>query len=407
MAQVTPATVQGTCDPRFALVREEFERNFAERGEAGASVAITLDGTTVVDLWGGLAGPGAGLPWQRDTTVVVWSCSKGAAAICAHMLVSRGELDLDAPVARYWPEFAQSGKEAIPVRMLLNHQSGMAAVRQPLPPGAFYDWELMISTLAAEAPFWAPGTRHGYHGLTFGFLVGEVVRRVAGRSFGRFFREEVAGPLGLDFHFGLPESEEPRVARCIPQPPPDPERLTPMERQVFSDPTSVTFLMMANTGGYLLPGECDTRAAHAAEIPSVGGVTNARGLAGLYAPLANGGGGLVDEGSVRRMGAVSSASGEDATILLPTRFALGFVKSIDNRRHPAGGSNSVILSEEAFGHSGIGGSIGFADPRAHLSFGYAMTRHGSGAGLDERGQRLVDAAYRSVGRTTDAYGTWA
>ena len=407
MAQVTPATVQGTCDPRFALVREEFERNFAERDEAGASVSITLEGSAVVDLWGGFADPGTGRPWLSDTTVVVWSCSKGAAAICAHMLVSRAELDLDAPVARYWPEFAQSGKDAIPVRMLLNHQAGLPAVRQPLPLGAFYDWELMTAALAAETPFWAPGTRNGYHGLTFGFLVGEVVRRVSGRSFGRFFREEVAGPLGLDFHFGLPESEEPRVAPCIPQPPPDPERLTPMERQAFSDPGSVTFLMLANTGGYLSPGECDTRAAHAAEIPSAGGVTNARGLAGLYAPLANGGGGLVDEGSVRRMAAVSSATGVDATILLPTRFSLGFVKSIDNRRHPVGGSNSVILSEDAFGHSGIGGSIGFADPKARLSFGYAMTRHGSGAGLNERGQRLVDAAYRSVGCTTDASGGWA
>jgi CubicO group peptidase (beta-lactamase class C family) len=406
MAQVSQAAVQGTCDPRFELVRREFERNFAERGEGGASVSITVDGSTVVDLWGGVADPAAGRPWERDTTVVVWSCSKGATATCAHILASRGELDLDAPVARYWPEFARTGKDAIPVSMLLNHQAGLPALRGPLPPGAFYDWELMTSALAAEEPFWTPGTRHGYHGLTFGFLVGEVVRRVSGVEFGRFFHDEVAGPLGLDFHFGLAETEEARVAPCIPQPPPDPANLTPMERQVFSDPTSVTFLMLANSGGYMLPGECDTPAAHAAVIPSAGGVTNARGLAGLYAPLATGGGPLMDEGSVRRMAAVSSA-GVDATILLPTRFALGFVKSIDNRRHPAGGSNSVILSEEAFGHSGIGGSIGFADPVARMSFGYAMNRHGAGAGLNERGQSLVDAAYRSIGRTTDAYGTWA
>lgn len=407
MAQVSQAAVQGTCDPRFELVREEFERNFTERGETGASVSITLDGGTVVDLWGGTADPASGRRWERDTAVVVWSCSKGATAICAHLLVSRGELDLDAPVARYWPEFAQNGKDGIPVRMLLNHQAGLAAVRQPLPPGAFYDWELMTAALAAETPFWAPGTRHGYHGLTFGFLVGEVVRRVTGRSLGRFFREEVAGPLGLDFHIGLPESEEARVAPCIPAPPPDPANLSPMEQRAFSDPSSPTFLMLANNGGYMQPGECDTRAAHAAEIPSAGGISNGRGLAGLYAPLANGGGPLVDEASVRRMAAVASASGEDATLLLPTRFSLGFVKAVDNRRHPAGAGNSVILSEEAFGHSGLGGSIGFADPAARLSFGYAMNRHGSGAGLNERGQRLVDAAYRSVGRTTDASGTWA
>ena len=406
MAQVSPLAVHGVCDPRFELVRQEFERNFAERGEAGASVSVTVDGETAVDLWGGVADPAAGRPWERDTAVVVWSCSKGATAICAHVLASRGELDLDSPVARYWPEFAQNGKEAIPVRMLLDHQAGLAALRRPLPPGAFYDWELMTSALAAEEPFWTPGTRHGYHGLTFGYLVGEVVRRVSGILFDRFFQEAVAVPLGLDFRFGLPEADEGRVAPCIAQPPPDPNNLTPMERQVFSDPASVTFLMLANIGGYMLPGECDTRAAHAAVIPSAGGVTNARGLAGLYAPLATGGGPLVDEGSVRRMSAVSSA-GVDATIFLPTRFALGFVKSIDNRRHPAGGNNSVILSEEAFGRSGIGGSIGFADPAARMSFGYAMTRHGAGAGLNERGQRLVDAAYRCIGRTTDAYGTWA
>ena len=399
-------TIQGTCDPTFELVRREFERNFTERGEVGGSVSITLERRTVVDLWGGLASPEAGRPWERDTVVVVWSCTKGATALCAHLLVSRGELDLNAPVARYWPEFAQNGKETIPVRMLLDHQAGLPAVRQPLPQGAFYDWDLMTSVLAAEAPFWTPGTRHGYHGLTFGFLVGEVVRRVAGTSLGRFFGQEVAGRLGIDFQIGLPESDETRVAPCIAQPPPDPNNLSLMEQQMFSDPASPTFLMLANSGGYMNPGECDSRAAHAAEIPAAGGITNARGLAGMYLPVANGGGLLLDEGSVRRMGAVSSA-GVDATLFLPTRFALGFVKSVDNRWHPAGGSNSIILSGEAFGHSGIGGSIGFADPKRRMSFGYAMNRHGAGAGISDRAQALVDAAYRSLGCTTNAYGTWA
>ncbi|HKA11254.1 MAG TPA: serine hydrolase domain-containing protein [Candidatus Dormibacteraeota bacterium] len=407
MAQVSPAVIQGTCDPRFEAVRQEFERNFSQRGEVGASVSITVEGTTVVDLWGGFSDPESGRPWEKDTVVVVWSCTKGATAICAHILVSRDELDLEAPVAAYWPEFAQSGKDGIPVRMLLNHQAGLAALRKPLPPGAFYDWDLMTSALAAEAPFWTPGLQHGYHGLTFGFLVGEVIRRVSGKSPGRFFKDEVADRLGIDFHIGLHESQEARVSRCTLQPPPDPNNLTPAERQVFSDPTSVTFLMLANNGGYMMPGECDTRAAHAAEIPSAGGISNARGLAGLYAPIANGGGPLLDEGSVRRMGAVSSASGVDATLFLPTRFSLGFVKAIDNRRHPAGGNNSLILSEEAFGHSGLGGSIGFADPRARMSFGYAMNKHGAGMGLNDRGQSLIDAAYRSLGFTSDAFGTWA
>ena len=405
MAQVSQQIVQGVCDSRFESVRREFERNFAERGEVGASVNITIDGKSVVDLWGGLADPASGRAWEKDTTVVVWSCTKGATAICAHILVSRGDLDLNAPVAAYWPEFAENGKASIPVRMLLNHQAGLAAVRQPLAPGSFYDWDLMTSALAAEAPFWAPGTQHGYHGLTFGFLVGEVVRRVSGKTLGRFFKDEVADKLHIDFQIGLPEKDEVRVAHCIPQPPPDPNNLSPMEKMVFSDPTSVTFLMLANNGGYMLPGVCDTREAHAAEIPSAGGVSNARGLAGLYAPLATGGGPLVDATTLARMGRVESASGVDATIFLPTRFSLGFVKSVDNR-HLAP-DNSIILSEAAFGHSGIGGSIGFADPKARMSFGYAMSKHGPGAGLNERGQSLIDAAYKSIGYRSDASGSWA
>lgn len=403
MAQADLTTVRGTCEPRFGLVRQEFERNFAERGEVGASVAMYVDGAKVVDLWGGTADAESGRAWDEDTTVVVWSCTKGATALCAHILADRGELDLDAPVSKYWPEFAAGGKEAIPVRMLLSHQAGLPAVREPLPPGAFYDWELMTGALAAQEPFWTPGLQHGYHGLTFGFCVGEVVRRVTGMTLGSFFRQEVAGRLGIDFQIGLPEADEARVAKVIPQMP-DPANLSAMEQLAFTDPASIPFLMLANSGGYMNPGECDTRAAHAAELPSTGGITNARGLAGMYRPLAEGGGPLVSAAAVRRMGAVESAS-VDATILLPTRWTLGYVKAIDNRRF--GTNQSVLISEDAFGHPGIGGSVGFADPRARMSFGYAMNRHGGGAGLNERGQSLVDAAYRGIGYRDNSSGAWA
>lgn len=404
MAQVSHGIVEGSCESRFEEVRREFERNFAERGEVGASVTVTVDGKTVVDLWGGQADPERGRPWHKDTTVVVWSSTKGATSLCAHILIERGELDLNAPVSKYWPEFGGNGKENIPVRMLLNHQAGLAAVREPLAPGSFYDWDLMTRVLASETPFWAPGTQHGYHGLTFGFLVGELVRRISGKTLGRFFKEEVADKLGIDFQIGLPEKDEARVARCIPAPPPDPNNLTPMEKVVFADPTGVTFLMLANNGGYMQPGACDTRAAHAAEIPSAGGITNARGLAGLYAPLANGGSPIVNAATVASMGRVESASGVDATLLLPSRFALGFVKAVDNR-HLAP-DNSIIVSEDAFGHPGMGGSMGFADPKARMSFGYAMNRQGPGAGLNERGQSLIDAAYRSLGYTSNVSGRW-
>jgi CubicO group peptidase (beta-lactamase class C family) len=390
--------IQGTCADQFGAVRDEFERNFAERGELAAAVHATVDGETVVDLWGGDG-------WAEDTLVHVWSSTKGAVAVCAHVLASRGELDFDTPVAHYWPEFGKNGKEGVLVRHLLNHQAGLAALREPLPPGAFYDWDLMTAALAGAEPLWEPGTRHGYHALTFGFLVGEVVRRVSGKPLDEFFRTEVAEPLGLDFWIGVPEEAEPRVLHTVPA---DLAALGAAVPSVFAaamtDPASAAGLMLLNNGGYMNPGEADTRAAHAAVIGATGGFTNARGLSGLYRPLANGGAPLVDEFQVQQMAAVASAGSVDAVLLVPTRFSLGFVKAIDNSRLPPADSEGVLLSEDAFGHLGFGGSIGFADPRARLSFGYAMTRQGAGTALNDRGQSLVDATYAALGYRRPAGG---
>src|SRR5947209_18272392 len=236
---VNNGEIAGYCDPRFKGVAEEFERNFRERGEVGASVCIKLAGETFVDLWGGGADPSSNKSWVEDTITHVWSCTKGATALCAHMLVSRGLLDLEAPVVRYWPEFGQAGKESIPVKMLLNHQSGLAAISEPIPPGGLYDWGYMVKALEKQEPFWEPGSMHGYHGFTFGWLVGEVVRRVSGKSLGTFFREEVAEPLGLDFWIGLPEELENRVALMIPAPPPGLEGPVPAMFAAMSDPTSL------------------------------------------------------------------------------------------------------------------------------------------------------------------------
>ncbi|MFL5586032.1 MAG: serine hydrolase domain-containing protein [Ktedonobacteraceae bacterium] len=342
--RINNGEIAGFCDPRFERVAQEFERNFQQRDELGASVCVTLEGERMVDLWGGIAHPDSQAPWVEDTLSIVWSATKGATALCAHILASRGLLDLDAPVIRYWPEFGQAGKETTPVKMLLNHQSGLAALSEPLPAGAFYDWELMIKALEKQKPFWRPGSMHGYHGFTFGWLVGEVVRRVSGKSLGTFFREEVAEPLGLDFWIGLPEELENRVAFMIPAPPPGPEGPVPAMFVAMADPTSLQTLVMFNSGGHMLPGSdgalgFNLRAAHAAEIGAAGGISNARGLAGMYAPLANGGSlkgvNLVSRDTLARMGAVSSASALDASILAPTRFSLGYAKSIDNRREPA------------------------------------------------------------------------
>jgi CubicO group peptidase (beta-lactamase class C family) len=401
------STVQGTYTRKFSQVREEFERNFAERGEVGASVCVKVRGETVVDLWGGVArratDSAPAVAWKQDTIGHVWSATKGATALCAHMLVSRGQLNLNAPVSAYWPEFGESwGKDKILVRQLLSHQAGLAAVRTPLPAGAFYDWELMTRTLAAEEPFWEPGTRNGYHAFTFGFLVGELVRRVSGRSLGTFFRAEVATPLGLDFWIGLPVEHEVRVAPTIPADPPQPgDPLPTFYLRAFSDPASLQALVLGNLGGYLDPGESDSRAAHAAEIGAVGGITNARALARMYELLANGGAvdgiGLVNRDQLLMMAAVSSATSSDCTLLVPTRFAPGFVKSMDNTYLPPGDSSAVLMSETAFGHNGLGGSMGFADPDACLSFGYTMNKQGTGLGLNERGESLVNAVYRALG----------
>ncbi len=399
--------VHGSCEPRFQAVREEFERNFEQRGEVGASVCVTVQGHTVVDLWGGKANVETGAAWNEDTVSIVFSSTKGATAICAHILASRGQLDLNAPVARYWPEFAQSGKENIPVKMLLNHQAGLPAVRDPLPQGAYADWDLMVNTLATQEPFWEPGTRNGYHALTFGWLVGEVVRRVSGKSLGSFFRDEIANPLGLDFWIGLPEDKEARVAPMIAAEP-DPNSLFFRE---IANPGSLQSLVLLNSGGYMgAEPEYDTRAAHAAEIGGAGGITNARGLAGMYEPLALGGkkGGveLVNADTLAQMGRVSSSTGRDAVLIMPTRFALGFMKTMDNRGEPMGVQDSVLTSEEAFGHVGAGGSFGFADPKAGMSFGYTMNRMGAGASLNERGQSLVDAVYRALGYRSSDSGAW-
>jgi CubicO group peptidase (beta-lactamase class C family) len=401
--------VQGHCDDRFAGVAEEFERNLAERGELGASVAITVGGESVVDLWGGHADPERTRPWEKDTLCVAMSTTKGATALAAHLLAGAGELDVDEPVATYWPEFAAAGKDRVLVRHLLNHQAGLPALRDPVPPGGFYDWDDVVGRLAAEAPFWEPGTRHGYHALTFGFLVGEVVRRVTGRSLGRFVADEIATPLGLDLYVGLPDGLADRVARLMP--PPDPRPGDPLPRflvQAMTEPDSIPGLVMLNNGGYLVPGEWDSPAALAAELPASGGVMNARALAGMYRAIVHDrqiGRYTLDAEDIARMGAVQSAGGEDAVLASPGRWTLGYLKG---GATPAGVEPATVisLSEEAFGHTGNGGSIGFADPGCDMSFGYVMNQMSAAMGLGPTGQSLVDATYRALGYHRVRCQTW-
>ena len=408
---MSAGAIGGSCRPGFERVAEAFERNLKEKGEIGASVCLTVGGETVVDLWGGVADPKTKAPWTRDTVGIVFSCTKGATAVCAHVLASRGQLDLDAPVAELWPEFAQHGKDRVTTRMMLDHSSAVPAVRAPVKDDGPYDWAYMTDRLAAEVPFWEPGTRNGYHGFTFGWTVGEMVRRASGKSLGTFFREEIAGPLGLDFWIGLPEAIEPRVAPIVPHVYKAADAVTPFMRDLATNKESVAALFYFNNGAWR-SGGANSRAGHAAEIGAANGITNARGLAGMYAPLANGGGDLVDATTLARMGEVSMATHDDATLRIPTRFALGFMKSMDNRKRSMAAKlwgedcDSVIMGSAAFGHVGAGGSLGFADPAAGMSFGYTMNRMGPGLLMNERGQSLVDAAYRSLGYENKDGGVW-
>ncbi|HEY4344922.1 MAG TPA: serine hydrolase domain-containing protein [Parvibaculum sp.] len=392
--------IEGQYDPKFKGVYEAFIENFETRDEVGANVAITLDGETVVDLWGGRK-ERDGEAWTRDTVSIVFSCTKGATALCAHLLADRGQLDLDAPVADYWPEFAQNGKEEAIVSMMLDHSVGLPHLRTKLKDGAFYDYDYMVDMLAKEAPFWRPGTRNGYHGVTLAWTVGEIVHRAAKKRLGLFFRDEVAKPLGLDFWIGLPEEIEPRVAPMIYAEPDAATLQSKFTKAVMTDPTSPAHLFLMNGGGV----NFNSREAHAAEIGSGNGISNGRGLAGMYAPLANGK--LVSKDTLARMSRVSMATHEDATLLIPTRFALGFMKSMDNRKVPNTHNMSCIMSDAAFGHVGMGGSLGFADPEAHMSFGYNMNRMGNGILVNERCQSLMDETYKALGYRSNASGVWA
>jgi CubicO group peptidase (beta-lactamase class C family) len=304
------------------------------------------------------------------------------------MLVERGALDLHDDVAKLWPAFAASGKAGTTLANMLAHTSPVPHVRDPVKPGGYADWEYMVERVAAEPAWWEPGTRQGYHGVTYAWTVGQMVRLAAGEPLGVFFQREIAQKLGLDFHIGLPESEEERVAPMIAA---DPSEVNFESKffQAVAQQGSLPQLFLTNNGG----ADFNSREIHAAEMASANGISNARGLAGLYAPLANGGGGLLKPETIAHMGRVSAATHRDATLLQPMRFGLGFMMSTDNRQ---AGGDSLLLGETAFGHVGMGGSVGFADPAEELSFGYTMNRMGAGILLNERGQSLVDAAYQAV-----------
>jgi CubicO group peptidase (beta-lactamase class C family) len=379
--------VHGSCDDAFGPVRDAFIGNFDQGNEVGASVAVTHHGRPVVDLWAGDADQ-AGRPWEQDTIVNVYSTTKTMAATCVLMLADRGEIDLDAPVADLWPEFRANGKAGVLVRHVMSHSAGLSGFEPAITATDLYDWDRVCELLAAQAPWWEPGAKSGYHAITQGYLQGELVRRATGRSVGTFFHDEVAAPLGADFHIGLPASEDHRVADLVP---PDlsaalgtgaiqPDTLA--ARTLLSCPLDAT--------------EPRTRAWRGAEIPAAGGTGNARSVARVHSALACGG----EADGVRLMSADAverileeQISGTDGVLGVPMRFGMGFGLM----------SDLIPLSpnKRAFFWGGWGGSLAVIDLDAEVSVAYVMNRMGDGLAGDVRGA-LVALAALGVATTLDA-----
>ena len=385
--------IAGWTAPGFENVREAFEKNFADGLEIGAAFAAYHDGKKVVDVWGGFADPKTERPWEEDTIMLVFSTTKGATAIGANRLAQEGRLDVDAPVVRYWPEFAQGGKERIPVDYLLSHRAGLAWVDERLTLDQALAWEPMIHALERQAPLWEPGTAQGYHAITYGYLVGEVVRRVTGRTIGMYFREQVAEPLGLDFWIGLPEVHEARVGRLIGAfGDADDDAGANESGATLADlagPDSMLWKALTAGGSFGQKGIFNTRAVHAAEVPGAAGIGDARSIARMYAACI----GEVD--GIRlltpqqlRDATTQRTQGPNIVLLdLDLQFGLGFI--LRTGIVQLGGPKS-------FGHFGAGGSAGWADPDAGLAFGYVMNRLDMGLAGDQRSYKLVNACYDAL-----------
>jgi len=389
------AVVHGHCERGFEPVRDALAESLAAGVEVGAALAVHVGSRLVLDLWGGHADAARIRPWERDTLVNLYSVGKAVSAVCVLRLVEAGRLELDAPVARYWPEFAQAGKAALPVRYLLTHQAGLPAVAPALPPAAWRDWDSMTSALAAQAPWWTPGTGHGYHVNMQGFLVGELVRRVTGQSYGTYLRESLAAPAALDFHVGLDPALEARCADVVARPPSAEDEN--LRRALSVDPATLGGMDLMRFNAYRNPpdvsgtGVINSHAWRVAEVPSTNGHGTARGVARLYSALA--GDGTVDGVRVLRADTIAHAiepqvDGDDLVLQRPTRFGLGFQLAMPERR--------LGPNPRAFGHFGAGGSLGFGDPDAGVAFGYAMNQ-GRAGWQHKHVRHLIDLVYAALG----------
>ena len=372
--------IQGFHDLKFEAVREAFADLFNDPQERGAALCIQIGGDTVVDLWAGTADKDGEHAWHTDTIANLFSCTKTFTAVTALQLVEEGKLALDAPVAKYWPEFAAAGKASITLRQLLSHRAGLPALRELLPPEALYEWQTMVDALAAEAPWWTPGEGHGYAAITYGWLVGELIRRADGRSPGQSIMARTAQPLGLDFHIGLADDEFYRVAHIArskgTQGDASAQRLL---MAMMKEPASMSTRAFTNPPSIMT--STNKPQWRRMEQPAANGHGNARSLAGFYCGLLDG----------RLLGPEMFAEltrehsvGEDKTLRTQTRFGLGCMLD-----QPQVGNATYGLSAKAFGHPGAGGSIGFADPQREVAFGFVTNTLGPYVLMDPRAQKLV------------------
>jgi CubicO group peptidase (beta-lactamase class C family) len=365
--------VHGTIQPGFEKIKEAFEANFQEREELGACFAVYRDGKKVIDIWGGHIDEDGKDEWREDSIVNVFSATKGPMALAVAILADRGKIDYATSVTDYWPEFGANGKSSITVGQLMSHQGGVCGLRELITVENYYDWTFMCDSLAAMEPFWTPGDGSGYHAVTFGFLAGELVRRVDGRTPGQFIAEEICAPTGADFFCGTPESEFGRIAPIIM-----PQGAPPLGGPEMSEPAKAA---LANPP--LKASVANTKAWRQAEIPAANGHTNARGLATIFAPFAIGGGALISKAGLEEA-TKERCRYMDRCLNMEMSWASGFI------RNNSGGYGP---NEPAFGHTGWGGAFGFADPVAGVSIGYAMNRMSPTLAGDMRGYSLVAAAY--------------
>lgn len=380
--------IQGYTAAGFEGVRDAFAANFDNGSEVGAAFSAYHRGQKVVDLWGGVADQETGAPWQEDTMILVFSTTKGATALCANRLVERGELDVEAPVSTFWPEFAAAGKGDLPVSYLLSHQAGLAWIDGTLSFEDALAWDPVVERLAAETPKWEPGTATGYHAVTYGYLVGEVVKRISGKSLGTFLRDEVTGPLDADWYIGLPEELDHRVAPLILIEAPTDEAVKAMMDQFTGPDTNLGKALSAPGGAFSDMTVFNSRAVRAAEIPAANGVSDARSIARVYASMV----GEVD--GIRTLGAdqlkqatTQRSSGPNIVLLdMDIQFGLGFMVP----------STIIVNRPGSFGHYGAGGSAGWADPDAELAFGYVMNRMDIGLAGDLRSANLINATYAAI-----------